>query len=99
GAEELGQIGGGEAGNSQFYNPRQYQNFDGFLPEDVRHALKIRASYSWQGLVAGAFLRYQTGSPETKVYFNIFDGGYTLRRSPQGTDPSSPNNPQAIAEF
>jgi hypothetical protein len=99
GAEELGLIGGGEAGNSQFYNPRQYQNFDGFLPEDVRHSLKIRASYNWKGLVMGAFLRYQTGSPLTKLYFNVFDGGYTLRRSSQGTDPSSPNDPQAVAEF
>ena len=45
----------------------------------------------------GAFLRYQTGSPLTKLYFNIFDGGYTLRRSSQGTDPAGPNHPQAIA--
>jgi len=99
GAEELGQISGSEAGSSQYYNPRQAVFFDGFLPEDVRHSLKLRASYSWHGLVLGAFLRYQSGSPLSKRFFNAFDGDFTLRRSPQGTDPGAGNSAAAIAEF
>ena len=74
GAEELGQISGSEAGNSQYYNPRQAVFFDGFLPEDVRHALKLRASYTWGGLVVGAFMRYQSGSPLSKRFFSPYDG-------------------------
>ena len=86
GAEELGQVGGGEAGNSQYYNPRQAVFFDGFLPEDVRHTLKLRASYTWRGLVAGGFFRYQTGAPFTRRYFNPADDDYTLRRAPQDSE-------------
>jgi hypothetical protein len=99
GAEELGQISGGEAGNSQYYNPRQAIFYDGFLPEDVRHSLKLRASYTWSGLVLGAFVRYQSGSPLTKRFFNPFDGDFTDRRSPQGTEPGTGNAQNAIAEF
>ncbi len=97
GAEELGQISGSEAGNSQYYNPRQAVYYDGFLPEDVRHALKLRASYSWRGLVVGGVARYQSGSPLTRRFFDPSDGGYTLRRSPQGTEPGAGNG--AIAEL
>jgi hypothetical protein len=73
--------------------------YDGFLPEDVRHALKLRASYSWGGLVVGAFVRYQSGSPLTKRFFSPYDGDFTLRRSPQGTEPGIGNSANAIAEF
>ena len=99
GAEELGQINGGEAGSSQYYNPRQTALYDGFLPEDVRHSLKVRGSYTWRGLVMGAFVRYQSGSPLTKRFFNPFDGDYTNRRSPQGTEPGAGNGANGIAEF
>jgi len=99
GAEELGQISGSEAGSSPFYNPRQAIFYDGFLPEDVRHVLKLRASYRWGGLVVGAFVRYQSGAPLTKRFFNPYDADYTLRRSPQGTEPGAGNSPDAIAEF
>ncbi|MDB4966839.1 MAG: protein oar, partial [Myxococcales bacterium] len=99
GSEELGQISGGEAGNSQFYNPRQASFYDGFLPEDVRHSLKLRGSYTWHGLVLGAFVRYQTGTPLTKRFFNPYDGDYTDRRSPSGTEPGGGNSANAVAEF
>jgi hypothetical protein len=99
GAEELGQIGGGEPGNSQYYNPRQSVYYDGYLPEDVRHVLKLRASYAWRGLVVGAFLRYQSGAPLSKRFFNQYDGDFTDRRAPMGNDPGAGNSANAIAEF
>jgi hypothetical protein len=107
GAEELGQISGTEVGRSQFYNPRQAQFYDGFLPEDVRHALKLRGSYSFHGLSLGATLQYLTGSPITKRFYNQFDATYSNKRSPQGTDPgsvsgsatASPNDPTKWSEF
>ena len=61
--------------------------------------LKLRASYSWGGRVVGAFLRYQSGAPLAKRFFNPYDADYTLRRSPQGTEPGAGNSPDAIAEF
>ncbi|HEX9102929.1 MAG TPA: hypothetical protein VF997_12040, partial [Polyangia bacterium] len=90
---------GGEAGSSPFYNPRQAVLYDGFLPEDVRHTLKLRASYDWRGLVVGAFVRYQSGAPLTKRFFDAGDGDFTLRRSPQGTEPGAGNSAAAIAAF
>jgi len=101
GAEMFGQVGGGEAGNSAFYNPRQSQFFEGFLPEDIRHQLKLRASYDWHGLNLGAMMIWRTGAPLTKRYFNpaVSDSGYTLLRSPQGTDPGTGNVPNNVSEF
>jgi len=98
GAEELGQING-EIGNSQYYNPRQAMFYDGFLPEDVRHNVKLRASYSWHGLTGGLFVDFMSGAPLSKKFFNPYDGNYTNLRSPQGTEPGKPNSPTAIAEF
>ncbi len=105
GAEQLGQIGG-YIGSSAFYNPREAMFFDGYLPEDHRHNLKLRASYTWKGLVIGALFNYISGSPLSKGFFNQTDGGFTNYRSPQGTDPgkgssalSTPNNPQQWSEF
>lgn len=83
GGEELGEVSGSEAGHSPFYNPRQSIFFDGFLPEDVRHAFKLRASYDWRGLVVGAILRYQSGAPFARLFYSPYDGGYTLRRTPE----------------
>lgn len=105
GAEQFAQISGSQT-LSQFYNPRLAQFYDGFLPEDRRHQLKIRASYQWKGLTFGAFLNYQSGTPRTKRFFNAYDGGYTYLRSPSGTEPgndsnsaSSYNDLTRIAEF
>jgi hypothetical protein len=99
GAEEFGQIGGSLAGNSQFYNPRQAMFYDGFLPEDVRHQIKVHGSYVWKGLSMGGDFTYLTGVPLTAKFFNNQDGGFTNRRSPQGTEPGTPNDPYAVAEF
>ena len=57
------------------------------------------ASYSVYGLLFGAFLNFQSGSPRTKRFFNQNEGDYINRRSPSGTDPgATPNDLSAIAE-
>lgn len=101
GAEQFGQVVG--LTNSAFYNPRFTYLFEGYLPEDRRHQLKVRASYSYKGLTMGGFFSYQSGTPTTKLYYNQndgFAGGYTTHRTPQGTEPGGENNnPQSVAEF
>ncbi len=100
GGEELGLIGNLlQPSQSQFYNPRMAGMYDGYLPEDRRHQLKIRASYTFHGFTFGVFLNYQSGNPQTKTYFNQNDGSYTTRRSPNGTEPNKPNDVTQIAEF
>lgn len=99
GAEQFAQVSGSQK-LSPFYNPRLTALYDGYLPEDRRHQLKIRASYTFKGLNVGAFLNYASGPPRTKLYFNQNDGGYTVRRAPTGTEPGqNPNDVSSIAEF
>jgi hypothetical protein len=104
GAEQLGQVGG-YIGSSAFYNPRETMFFDGYLPEDTRHNLKVRASYTFHGLVIGGLFNYVSGTPISKQFFNTNDGGYTNLRAPQGNDPgkgaglSTPNDPGRWSEF
>lgn len=98
GAEQFAQVSGSQA-LGQYYNPRMTHFYDGFLPEDRRHNLKLRASYSYKGFLAGAFLNFQSGAPRTKRFFNQNEGDYTNRRSPSGTDPGqNPNDVSSIAE-
>ncbi len=98
GAEQFAQVSGLQS-LSQFYNRRLFGSFDGFLPEDHRHNLKIRASYTYKGLTIGAFMNYLSGAPLTKRFFNQNEGAFTNRRSPTGTEPSMPNDVAAISEF
>jgi len=98
GAEQFAQVSGSQT-LSQYYNPRMWQFYDGFLPEDRRHNLKLRASYSWKGVLLGAFLNFQSGGPRTKRFFNQNEGDYVNRRSPSGTDPGpNPNDVTSIAD-
>jgi hypothetical protein len=95
-SEELGQVTYTTAGYTAFYNPRQKAFYDGFLPEDRRHALKARVSYSFHGLTAGALFFYFSGNPLSRAYWNGYDGDYTNKRAPQGLDPGSTSgNPRA----
>jgi hypothetical protein len=97
GEQFSGQVNGT---NGPFYNPRQTHLWDGYLPEDVRHQLKLRASYSNYGFNVGAIIAYQTGAPSSHYYFQFTDGAYVNLRSPTGTDPSSkPNDPRGFSEF
>jgi Carboxypeptidase regulatory-like domain/TonB dependent receptor-like, beta-barrel/TonB-dependent Receptor Plug Domain len=97
GEQFSGQVNGT---NGPFFNPRQTHLWDGFLPEDVRHILKLRVSYNWKGLNAGFFFTYQTGAPVSREYFQFTDGNYVNLRGPTGTDPGgNPNNPRGFAEL
>ena len=96
GADDVGIIGAG----SGFANPRQMKFYDGYLPEDSRHNVKLHASYNFHGLVAGANLTYSTGTPLTKVYWNANNGTYSNRRTPSGTDAGAAvNDPSQVASF
>ena len=97
--EQFGQLSGDNF-QSQYYNPRVKQFFDGFTPNDVRHILKLRASYNWKGFDIGALLAWNTGTSATHLYWNSNDGYYSTRRSPTGTDPgTTPNTVARIAQF
>lgn len=95
GSETVRTVGGG----NPFQNPRQTPFYDGYLPEDVRHNLKMRASYTWEGLSVGATLNFQTGTPLTKLYWNQQTGSYSNRRSPAGSQPNAANNSELLANF
>ena len=98
GAEQFAQVSNLQS-LSQFYNRRLFGIFDGFLPEDHRHNLKIRASYTYKGLTVGTFMNYLSGAPLTKRFYNQNEARFTNRRSPTGTEPSMPNDVAAISEF
>jgi hypothetical protein len=88
GQEELGQLAG-EVGNSAFYNPKQNHFYTGFLPDDHRHALKMRISYAYGGFTIGANMTYLTGAPRSKKFFEGNDGAYANLRAPLGNDPGT----------
>ncbi|HZS39003.1 MAG TPA: hypothetical protein VFF06_19350, partial [Polyangia bacterium] len=97
GEEYGGQVNGTPG---PFFNSRQTHFWNGFLPEDVRHQLKIRAAYTYKGFNAGCFFRFQTGAPLSHMFFEFTDGAYQNLRGPTGTDPGAKrNDPRAFAEF
>ncbi len=99
GGDQLGgQVNGTPGAN---YNPRQTPFWDGYLPEDVRHVLKLRVAYSNSGFNVGGFFQYASGSPLTKTYFQYLpDGDFLNQRSPSGTEPGpTPNSPRGFSEF
>jgi hypothetical protein len=98
GADELGQLGLA----SQFYNPRQYQFYDGYSFGDVRHQIKFSGSYTVGGFSIGPNIQWQSG----QVRAALFQTGNTtltnkIMRSPIGTapNPGTPNSMAAITEF
>jgi hypothetical protein len=115
----MGEQFGGQVGTSgslgALYNPRQTHFWQGYLPEDVRHMLKVRVSYEWRGLTVGAFLNYTSGSPYSMRFFQYApDGAHVNFRSPIGTAPglttqcngtcptptnATNNDPRAFSEF
>jgi hypothetical protein len=97
GAEQFsGQVNGTPG---PYYNPRQTMFYDGYLPEDVRHQLKVRVAYDTHGFNIGAFLDYNSGTNSTKGFFQYTDGDYLNYRTPQGTEPNARNNPRGFSEL
>lgn len=70
-----------------FDRPRQREYEFGFLPQDVRHVVKIYGSYRLPyGFILGGRLRYMSGGPYNRYYFNSFFSDYGDRRAPRGYD-------------
>jgi hypothetical protein len=91
---------GQNANFSQYDNLRLWRFFDGYEPQDQRHTLRFTGTYRLFGhLTLGGIFSYATGIPLTKAFFTVQDGGYFNLRTPLGTQPSSPNDPNAVSEF
>lgn len=85
---------------SRYYNNRQAKFINGYLREDQRHYLKLRGSYTIHGLSVGGTIVYASGNPPIgKLYFNTVTAGFFNRRTPQGTEPTVPNDVTQIADF
>ncbi len=79
---------------------RQEAYFDGFLPDDRRHVVKLTGFYSWQKeLSVGGSLWLGTGTPYDKLYFNSFFGDYNDRRATRGNDPKDLSTPDDDEEL
>ena len=82
---------------SQYDNVRQRRFFDGFLPGDVRHNVKVYGSYTFRDrLSIGLNFSHATGGPLTKAFA---EGTSTNYRSPLGTEPGAGNDLNAISSF
>jgi len=74
-------------------NPTNSVFWDGFLPDDRRHTIKVLTSYqvtpSWN---LGVTFEYGTGTPYSKFFFNDLYNDWRDLRSPRGTDPGRDEN-------
>lgn len=91
----------GNPDSSPRHNPRLEVYALGFLPEDARHQLRLRAAYEIYGVNLGFTLYYATGTPVTPRYKNPGDANnYSLLRAPIGLAPGSDrNDPEQFAEL
>jgi hypothetical protein len=84
-------------------NPRFMQFARGYTSYDVRHNIRMFASYAIKNrVVIGGFFRYQSGAARTKEFFNSEHGTFSTERSPAGTTPgagSQANDPSSISYF
>lgn len=85
----------GNPGSSPHHNPCLGVYARGYLPEDSRHQLRLRASYLTHGVNIGVTFYYGTGTPVTPRYFNSADADYSLLRAPVGLAPGSDRNDPA----
>jgi hypothetical protein len=81
-------------------NPRQAIFNQGYSGADTRHFSRLYAAYyifPWMNL--GAAFVYRTGDPTTKGYYNAEFNNRSSVRSPAGTVPTVPNDPNGISEL
>lgn len=105
GADELAQLGpqGGTV-QSQDFNARQTQFFNGWAFGDVRHQIKLSGSYTIGGFSFGPNISWQSGEVRVAT-FTVNDPNIgNVLRSPIGTQPGrapagNPNDQNAISEF
>jgi hypothetical protein len=81
-------------------NPRQSTFNRGWAAADIRHFARAYFAYYLLNRVnLGAAFLYRTGDPSTKTFYSRELNNRTLSRSPSGTAPEAPNDPNAIAEL
>jgi hypothetical protein len=81
-------------------NPRQAQFYEGFLPNDRQHLVKLTGWYSWRKiLTVGGSLWVGTGAPYDRYFFNTFYGDYNDRRAPRGMNPNDLSTPEDDTEL
>ena len=100
GIEELGFLGG----PSQGFSPRANMFFDGYALGDVRHQLKGHGYFIWHNFSFGPNFRFQTGTVLQEFFqantgFNIGNSTNLTFRSPTGTRPENPNDPDQVVEY
>jgi hypothetical protein len=79
---------------------RQAIYYDGFLPDDRRHVIKVTGFYNFRKIfVVGGDLWVATGTPYDKLYYNAFFQDYNDRRAVRGYDPRSLSTPDDDAEL
>jgi hypothetical protein len=78
---------------------RQAKFFEGFLPDDRRHVLKVAGWYRWRSLTVGGSLWIGTGTPYDRLYFNSFFNDYEDRRAQRGFDPRDLTTPKDDQEL
>ena len=72
---------------SHFDNPQWRDAEFGFSPQDVRHVLKIYASYRLPyGFVLGGNVGYNSGFPYRRIYYHDYYQDYYGYRAPNGYD-------------
>lgn len=80
--------------------PRQVQFFDGYLPSDRRHQLKLTGWYSFRKvLTVGGSLWLGTGTPYERYFYNSFFRDYNDRRAPRGMNPNDLSTPYDDTEL
>jgi hypothetical protein len=81
-------------------NPRQTIFSQGWSGADIRHFTRLYAAYHLLRRVnLGAAFLYRTGDPSTKNFYNRELNNRTNARSPSGTVPTVPNDPNGISEL
>ncbi|MCC6752235.1 MAG: carboxypeptidase regulatory-like domain-containing protein [Deltaproteobacteria bacterium] len=79
---------------------RQAQFYNGFLPDDRRHVLRLTGWYRFKfGLTAGGTLWVGSGTPYDRLYFNNYFKDYQDRRAVRGYDPKDLSTPDDDAEL
>ncbi len=87
--EEYGQVDPNITAAFDF--PELLYNADGYLPTDIKHALKVDGSYVFDfGLNVGLSMRYRSGRPYTDMGENMWYGymAYLDQRGTSGRLPS-----------
>ena len=80
--------------------PRQVPFFEGYLPDDRRHVVKISGWWRWRKVLSiGGTMWLGTGTPYDKLFFNSYFGDYNDRRAPRGMDPRDLSTPDDDEEL